>query len=165
MHMSMSSITLIVALDQQRGIGIGNAMPWHLPEDFAHFKRTTSGHPIIMGRKTFESIGRPLPQRRNIVISRNRAWHAEGVEVFASLEAACAAVAEQDSFIIGGADIYRQAITLADRLIVTEIAATYPCDAFFPIIDLAHWQVATRDAHYAETQDLHYQFVTYTKKF
>ena len=84
----MSSLTIIVATDQHAGIGINNTLPWHLPEDLAHFKRTTSGHPIIMGRKTFESIGRPLPNRRNIVISRNATWQHEGTEVFPSLEAA-----------------------------------------------------------------------------
>jgi len=159
----MSSMTIIVATDSQSGIGINNTLPWHLPEDLAHFKRTTSGHTIVMGRKTFESIGRPLPNRRNIVISRNPAWQHEGVESFTSLEAAQAALHGEDAFIIGGSQIYQQALPLADKLIVTEIGKEFTCDAFFPAIEPAMWKETQREEHFSEQKQLHYAFVTYEK--
>lgn len=159
----MSSLTIIVATDKRGGIGIENQLPWHLPEDLAHFKRTTGGHAIIMGRKTFESIGRALPNRRNIVISRDSNWAHPGVECVNSLEAARAAVSGDDAFIIGGAQIYQQALALADRLIVTEIQKEFSCDAFFPSIDLNEWKEIARDNHYSETQQFDFAFVTYKK--
>jgi hypothetical protein len=103
----MAQLTIVVAIDAQRGIGINNTLPWHLPEDLAHFKRTTTGHPIIMGRKTFDSIGRPLPNRRNIVVTRNQDWRHDGVEAVTSLAAAIALVHDVSSCIIGGAQIFR----------------------------------------------------------
>ncbi|MBI3283612.1 MAG: dihydrofolate reductase [Burkholderiales bacterium] len=159
----MSSLTIIVATDKQLGIGIANTLPWRLPEDMAHFKRTTSGHPVIMGRKTFESIGRPLPHRRNIVVSRNPDWNHAGVEVVTSLPAAQTLAGDAESFVIGGAQIYQQALPLADKLIVTEIAQEFPCDAFFPAIDPAVWSETAREEHHSETADLHYAFVTYQR--
>lgn len=159
----MSSLTIIVATDSKLGIGINNALPWHLPEDLAHFKCTTSGHTIIMGRKTFDSIGRPLPNRRNIVVTRNRDWQHAGVEAVASLEEARSSLNNEMAFVIGGADIYRQALPLASQLIVTEIQAEFPCDAFFPAIDAAMWKEVHRETHYSEQKNLHYAFVTYTK--
>ena len=163
-----ASLSIIVATDSAQGIGINNTLPWHLPEDLAHFKRTTSGHPIIMGRKTFDSIGRPLPNRRNIVISRNSAWQHEGVESVGSLEQAAALVAGSDAFIIGGAQIYAQSLPLANRLIVTEIAKSFDCDAFFPAIDPLLWREVSREKHQAKTQDqsqgLDYAFVTYERR-
>jgi len=160
----MSSLTIIVATDAQRGIGINNTLPWKLPEDLAHFKRTTSGHPIIMGRKTFDSIGRPLPNRRNIVITRNGAWRHEGVEVVTSVEQAIALLNGAEGFVIGGAEIYRQTLPLAQRLIITEIAATYACDAFFPEPDAAIWQETERENHVSENMKLSYAFVTLRRK-
>ena len=156
----MSQIHIIVAMDAQRGIGINNTLPWRLPEDLAHFKRLTTGHPIIMGRKTFDSIGRPLPNRRNIVITRNPDWRHEGVEAVASVPAALELLDGQDGYIIGGAEIYKQALPLADSLIVTRIGKTFACDAFFPEIDPAIWQEAAHEQHHSETADLHYAFVT-----
>src|SRR5438067_9831623 len=115
-------ITLVVAMDANRGIGIDNKLPWHLPEDLAHFKRVTLGHPIIMGRKTWDSIGRPLPGRRNIVITRNPQWHADGTERASSLTSALdLARNESKVFVIGGGEIYAQALPLADELVLTEI--------------------------------------------
>ena len=160
----MSSLTIIVATDAQRGIGINNTLPWKLPEDLAHFKRTTSGHPIIMGRKTFDSIGRPLPNRRNIVITRNSTWQHEGVEVVTSVEQAIALLNGAEGFVIGGAEIYRQTLPLAQRLIITEIAATYACDAFFPEPDPAAWQETERENHVSENTKLSYAFVTLRRK-
>jgi len=156
----MSQIHIIVAMDAQRGIGINNTLPWRLPEDLAHFKRLTTGHPIIMGRKTFESIGRPLPGRRNIVISRNPAWRHEGVETVGSIEAAVALVGDATAFIIGGAEIYQQSLPLANQLIITEIQKTFACDAFFPAFDPAQWQEVAREPHISEVADLQYSFVT-----
>ena len=127
----MSFLTIIVATDKQGGIGINNALPWHLPEDLAHFKRTTSGHAIIMGRKTFDSIGRALPNRRNIVVTRNNNWEHDGVESVTSLQAAQEVLNEDHAFIIGGAQIYQQALSVANQLIVTEIQEDLPAIHFF----------------------------------
>jgi dihydrofolate reductase len=156
----MSQINIIVAMDAQRGIGINNTLPWRLPEDLAHFKRLTTGHPIIMGRKTFESIGRPLPGRRNIVITRNASWRHDGVETVNSIEAAVALVGDAAAFIIGGAEIYQQSLPLANQLIITEIAQTFACDAFFPAFDPVQWQEVAREPHTSEVAELQYSFVT-----
>lgn len=158
----MTLLTIIVATDAAGGIGKNNSMPWHLPEDLAHFKRLTSGHPVIMGRKTFESIGRPLPNRRNIVVTRNNGWRHDGVETVASLEQACALAAGQPGFIIGGAQIYAQALAarLVRRLVVTEIGQTFDCDAFFPPPDPAVWRETGRQAYHSERAGLAYAFVT-----
>ncbi|NGZ84707.1 dihydrofolate reductase [Duganella aceris] len=160
----MSQLTIIVATDAQRGIGINNTLPWKLPEDLAHFKRLTTGNPIVMGRKTFESIGRPLPNRRNIVITRNAEWRHDGVETVCSVEAAVALLDGAPGYIIGGAEIYQQSLPLADQLIITEIAHTYDCDAFFPEIDAADWQETGREQHTSETAGLRYAFVTLRRK-
>lgn len=159
----MSKLTIIVATDAQRGIGINNTLPWKLPEDLAHFKRTTTGHPIIMGRKTFDSIGRPLPNRRNIVVTRNDKWSHEGVETVGSIEAAIALLDGAEGFVIGGAEIYKQSLQLADQLIITEIAHTFECDAFFPEVD-ASWQETAREEHASEASGLKYAFVTLRRK-
>ena len=153
-------LTLIVATDAQRGIGINNTLPWRLPEDMAHFKRITSGHPVIMGRKTFDSIGRPLPNRRNIVVTRNPAWRHDGVEAVASLAAAVALVGDAPAFVIGGAQIYAQAIGLADQMIITEIDKTFDCDAFFPVPDAGAWQETGRQAYHSESNGFDYAFLT-----
>ncbi|MET0265989.1 MAG: dihydrofolate reductase [Duganella sp.] len=160
----MSNLTIIVATDQQRGIGINNTLPWKLPEDLAHFKRVTTGHPIIMGRKTFESIGRPLPNRRNIVVTRNAGWRHDGAESAASLAAAVELLQGADGFIIGGAEIYQQSLALANTLIITEIGASFDCDAFFPEIDAANWQETAREAHVSQASGLAYALVTYQRK-
>ena len=160
----MSKLTIIVATDAQRGIGINNTLPWKLPEDLAHFKRTTTGHPIIMGRKTFDSIGRPLPNRRNIVVTRNDQWAHEGVEAVASLEAALELLDGAEGFVIGGAEIYQQSLPLADQLIITQIAHTFDCDAFFPDIDTDSWEEASREEQVSAASGLHYAFVTLRRK-
>jgi dihydrofolate reductase len=156
-------ITLVVAMDAQRGIGVDNQLPWHLPEDLAHFKRVTLDRPIIMGRKTFDSIGRPLPRRRNIVVTRNRDWCYGGVDVAASLEEAVALAGDVPSSIIGGAQIFNEALPLADRMIVTHIDAVYRCDTFFPEIDPAVWTVSAREEH-VSSDGVAFSFVTYEKK-
>jgi dihydrofolate reductase len=159
----MKHLTLIVAMDAQRGIGVDNKLPWHLPEDLAHFKRLTSGHPIVMGRKTFDSIGRALPNRRNIVITRNPDWRHDGVEAASSLAAAIALVEGAPAFLIGGAQIFNEALPLAERMIITEIAHTYACDTFFPAFDGGVWKETAREQHHSDASDVGYAFVTYEK--
>jgi len=141
-------ISIIVARAENGVIGIGNQMPWHLPEDLKFFKRVTMGKPVIMGRKTLESIGRPLPGRANIVISRQRDLALEGVTVVPSLEAAleaARATGADEAMIIGGGQVYAQAMPLAGRLYVTHVHATYDGDARFEMPDLADWRETARE--------------------
>lgn len=161
--MTNANLTLVVAMDRERGIGIDNKLPWHLPEDLAHFKRVTLGQPIIMGRKTFDSIGRALPGRRNIVVTRNADWRHDGVETAASLGAAIALVGDAPASIIGGAQIFAAALPLAGRMIVTHIDRAYHCDTFFPAIDPALWTATDSEAHHAAAGDLAFSFVTYQR--
>ena len=159
-----AQLSLIVATERHNGIGIHNTLPWRLPEDLAFFKRTTTGHTILMGRKTFESIGRPLPNRRNIVISRNPDWQHAGVETASSLAQAVELAGAGEAYIIGGAQIYVEALPLAAKLIVTEIDADYECDAFFPAIDSTTWKEVSRDPHHSEALGLSYAFVIYERR-
>lgn len=159
-----AQLTIIVAMDRARGIGIDNKLPWHLPEDLAHFKRLTTGHPIIMGRKTYDSIGRPLPNRRNVVITRNPAWQAQGVDSVGSVEEALRLLAGTPAFLIGGAQIFEQARGLADRMIVTEIDKTFDCDTFFPPIDASQWREVARERHHSDSNGCDYAFVTYERR-
>jgi dihydrofolate reductase len=164
--MKTRQLTLVVAMDAQRGIGVDNRLPWHLPEDLAHFKRVTLGHPIIMGRKTFDSIGRPLPKRRNIVVTRNQDWSHEGVEVARSLQEAVALVPDEPASIIGGAQIFNEAMEIVDRMIVTHINGVYRCDTFFPEIDPTQWAAVSRELQHAEAADggaVDFSFVTYER--
>lgn len=156
-------LTIVVAMDARRGIGIDNKLPWHLPEDLAHFKRVTLGRPIIMGRKTFDSIGRPLPGRRNIVVTRNAGWRHEGVEVAHSLQEAVALAGIESASIIGGAQIFTEALDLADSMIVTHIDKQYPCDTFFPEIDTARWTAVASEQQRSEAEGIEFSFVTYDK--
>jgi dihydrofolate reductase len=156
-------LTLVVAFDKHRGIGIRNALPWRLPEDLAHFKRVTTGHPIIMGRKTFDSIGRPLPNRRNIVITRNPAWRHDGVEAVASLPEAIALVKGERGFIIGGAQVFAEAMDVADQVIATEIDHAFECDTFFPPLAAGQWREIARELHHSDAGGFDFSFVTYTK--
>jgi dihydrofolate reductase len=158
-----AALTLVVAIDAKRGIGVDNKLPWHLPEDLAHFKRITSGHPIIMGRKTFDSIGRPLPNRRNIVITRNPAWRHEGVEAVPSLQAAIDLVGETPACIIGGAQIFNESLALASRMVVTEIDHVFACDTFFPAFDDGAWAETARERYHSDANGYDYAFVTYVR--
>jgi dihydrofolate reductase len=159
-----TNLTIIVAVDSQRGIGIDDTLPWRLPEDMAHFKRTTSGHAVIMGRKTFDSIGRPLPNRRNIVITRNPAWHHDGVEAVATLDAAIQLVGQTEAFVIGGAQIYAQALARANKLVVTEISRKFACDTFFPELDFELWEETSREAYHSSLGEFDFAFVCYRRK-
>ena len=159
-----ATLSLIVAAERHRGIGIRNTLPWRLPEDLAFFKRTTSGHAIIMGRKTFDSIGRPLPNRRNIVVTRNPAWSHPGVESALSLADAVRLAGDGETFVIGGSQIYAEALPLASKLVVTEIDADFECDAFFPAIDPAIWSEVSREAQHSGSSGLSYAFVIYQRR-
>ena len=160
----MTLLTLVVARARNGTIGRNNTLPWRLPEDLAHFKRTTMGAPIIMGRKTWDSIGRPLPGRRNIVVSRNTALKLEGAEVVGSLEAAqLLCIGVEQVFLIGGAQLYAEALPSADRLVVTEIDADVEGDAFFPAVDRAQWIETSRETHHSEANGFDYAFVTYDR--
>ena len=146
MSTSAPRITLVVARARNGAIGRDNALPWHLPEDLKHFKATTLGHPIVMGRRTFESIGRPLPGSRTIVVTGDSGWQHAGCERAGSLDEAirlCAGAPEM--FVVGGARLYEAALPRADRLVVTEIDLVVPdADAFFPPVDPGSWRCTDR---------------------
>ena len=130
-------------------IGVDGQLPWHLPEDMAHFRRVTTGHTVVMGRKTFESLGRPLPRRTNIVVTRQPGWTADGVLVAAGLEEALAIAAEQegDVMVIGGAEIYAQALPLAGHQILTAVHVSPEGDAVYPAFDREEWVETRRESH------------------
>jgi len=159
-------ITIIAAIGKNRALGKDNDLIWHLPNDLKRFKQVTSGHDVIMGRKTFESLGKPLPNRTNIIITRNGNFHAKGCIVVNSLEAAIkAAKADPNPYILGGAEIYDQAIKIADILDLTLVDAILDADAFFPKIDKDIWKETARQDFYAdEKHQYNYSFVTYKKK-
>ena len=165
-------LSLIAALAENRVIGIDNSMPWHLPGDFKYFKATTLGKPIIMGRKTWDSLGRPLPGRLNLVVSRQPGLQLEGAEVFASLEAAieraeqwALAQGVDELMLIGGAQLYTQAIErgLADRLYLTRVELSPQGDAWFPEFEAAQWKLASSQANAAEGDKPAYHFEVWEK--
>jgi dihydrofolate reductase len=154
---------LIVAYSRNRVIGRDNALPWRLPGDLAYFKRTTLGHPIIMGRKTWESLGRPLPGRTNIVITRDPAYAAEGAVVVDSLRAALhACPAGETAYVIGGAEIFALALPLAGRILATEVHADVPGDVFFPALPAGLWRETGREPQ-APENGYAYDFVTFER--
>lgn len=158
-------ISLVVAMARNRVIGAYNALPWHLPADLTHFKALTMGHHIVMGRKTYESIGKPLPGRTSVVVTRNANFSAPGVIVANSLEAAISACGNDDEiFVIGGAELYRQAIALADRIYLTEIDADISGDAHFTELDSKHWLETGRASHIKDEKNAYsYHFVIYDR--
>lgn len=143
-----AGITLIAAMARDGAIGRGGAMPWHLPADLKHFRAATWGKPVLMGRRTYASIGKPLPGRRNLVLTRDSASLPAGVEGFATLAAALAAVADvPEAMVIGGGEIYRAAWALADRLLLTVIDLVVPdADTWFPAVDPADWVLVAEQA-------------------
>ena len=162
----MSRLNLIYARARNGVIGRDNTLPWHLPEDLAHFKRQTLGCPVIMGRKTWDSLPpkfRPLPGRPNIVISRDPTWHADGAHSATTLQSALAWCADHpEVWVIGGAQIYALALPLAQRVVVTEIDADFEGDAFAPALDAA-WSETSRERHTAAS-GLAFSFVTYERQ-
>ena len=166
----MTRLTIVAAVASNLALGKNNQLLWHLPADLQFFKKTTLNHPIIMGRKTYESIGRPLPRRLNIVISRQLDLQIDGCVVVPNLRAAIA-LAEQmehqpaeiapEIFIIGGGDIYAQALPLAQRMVLTEVKRDFDADVFFPAFDQTQWQEISREPNHDETTGLDYDFVNY----
>jgi dihydrofolate reductase len=160
----MTTLTLIVARARNGVIGRDNQLPWRLPEDLAFFKRTTMGASIIMGRKTHESIGRPLPGRRNIVVSRDASRRYEGCDVVTSVEDALKLSPDTEAFLIGGAQLYADAIARADKLIITEIDADFDGDTHFPAPDPELWREVSRETHRAKApNDFAFAFVSYER--
>lgn len=158
-------IALIAALAKNRVIGINNTLPWRLPEELKHFKALTMGHHILMGRKTFESIGRPLPGRTTVIISRSAYTAPAGCLVANSIPDALTVCAnDTEVFFIGGAQLYEQALPLADRLYLTEIQAEFVGDAWFPQFERADWEEFSRDPRHDEASALDYDFVVYQRK-
>ncbi len=164
-------LALILAVADNGVIGRDNALPWKLPEDMRYFKQMTMGKPVIMGRKTFESIGKALPGRTNIVITRNGAFAAEGARCVSSLEEALQ-VAEQtvsmepaeEAVVIGGSEIYRVTLPLADRLYITEVHANVEGDAVLPRVEWDDWREVRRERHVAQTPNPYdYSFVFYER--
>jgi len=161
--LSTPRISLIAALARNRVIGAGNRMPWHLPEDLRFFKATTLGHPVIMGRKTYASIGRALPGRRNVVVSRQANLQIDGVEIAHSLEAAVALCAEAtEVFVIGGGELYALALPLATRMVLTEIDTELAGDTYFPAWDPTQWKEVTRQLGPTDAA-LRFSFVDYCR--
>ncbi len=152
------TIILLAAVGANHVIGRDGEMPWHLPEDLAHFKATTMGHTLVMGRKTYDSIGRALPGRRTIVMTSQIGWHAPSVEVAHSLAEALALAGPTEVFIVGGGEIYQQAMPFADLLMLTEVDQSPEGDVVFPTIEPAHWRETARQAHEG------FAFVTYERK-
>lgn len=159
----MTRLSIIVAMASNRTIGANNTLPWRCPEDLQHFKKLTMGHHMIMGRKTFDSIGKPLPGRTTVIVTRNKYLKIDGCTVAHSLEEAIAACAnDSEIFIVGGAELYTQALPLADVLYITEIQQRVEGDAHFPPFDKSEWkEIAREKRSQSEPQPLEYHFVTY----
>ncbi|WP_170007092.1 dihydrofolate reductase [Bacillus fonticola] len=161
-------ISLIWAMDANGGIGKNNGLPWHIGEDLQHFKQTTLHSPVVMGRKTFESIGRPLPHRENYVITRQKDVEFEGVTILHSVDEWLSIVSEQDSrvkwFCIGGAHLFEQVLPFADELVVTHIDAVFSCDTFFSPINDGEWKIENeRQGTKCTEVGVSYKFVTYKR--
>jgi dihydrofolate reductase len=158
-------ISMIVAMDENNAIGKDNELLWHLPDDFKHFKSVTMGKPIVMGRKTFESIGRPLPGRENIVVTRDKLFLSEGITIVNDIDAALSACDKYDEvMVIGGASFYEQMLPLADTLYVTLVHESFEADAFFPEISMGEWQVVEQREHASDEKHVHsFSFITYER--
>lgn len=161
-------ISLIAAIGKNNELGKEQKLLWAMPADMKHFRETTSGHPIVMGRKTFESIGRALPNRRNVVITRDINYKADGIEIAHSLEEALKLFenSNEEVFIIGGGELYKQAIEKADKLYITRVDCETPdADTYFPEIDLNIWQETSKEDHASDEKNpFPYSFVEYIKK-
>ncbi|MDR4925993.1 dihydrofolate reductase [Peribacillus sp. YIM B13472] len=160
-------ISLIVAMDQNRVIGKNNELPWHLPADLQYFKKVTMGHPIVMGRKTFESIGRVLPGRENVIVTRNQDFKAEGCVVLHDIAQikTFADNRDEEVFVIGGAEIFKEILPVTDRLYITEIHETFEGDTFFPVIDENHWdKISSNPGSIDEKNRYSHDFIILQKK-
>jgi dihydrofolate reductase len=160
-------ISLIWAMDENRVIGLHNQLPWRLPEDLKFFKRMTMGHPIAMGRKTYESIGKPLPGRENIVITRDESYRPEGCVIMNSIDELMSYAAEKDDevFVIGGAEIFKEVLPKADKLYLTMIHDQFEGDTFFPVFDIDKWELETREIGVRDEKNPYdYEFLIYKRK-
>jgi dihydrofolate reductase len=159
-------VSLLAAVADSGVIGRDGQLPWHLPADLRRFRRLTTGRTIVMGRKTHDAIGRPLPQRRTIVLTRQADYHAEGVEVARSLnEALRVAAGEEEVFVVGGGEIYREALAVADRMYLTIVHAELPGDVRFPEFDLAEWRLVEQVDHPPDERNaLAYSFLRYERR-
>jgi len=164
--MIKSELTIIAAASTNNVIGFNNKLIWNIPKDLKRFKELTQGHSVIMGRKTFESLPSPLPNRRNIVVTRNKDYSPEGIEVFSSIEDAIDACREDlQPFIIGGGEIYSQTINLVDKIELTRVYKDYQGDAFFPDIPLDNFELANELVNYLDDDSsTKYSFLTYIRK-
>ncbi len=159
--------TIVVAMGLRNEIGANNQLLWHLPSDLKHFREMTTDHPIIMGRKTFESIGKALPNRTNIVVSRKKDWFQEGILIVGSIKEAVkfAKKIDEEIFIIGGGNIYEQTIDIADKLEVTQVKAELEADIFFPKIDEKIWQKTNEVCHEKDEKNAYdFCFQTWERK-
>jgi len=165
-------LSVIVAVAENGVVGVNNALPWYLPDDLKYFKQTTMGKPVVMGRKTYESIGKPLPGRTNIVVTHNQDYQAEGVKVVGSLSEALELAADiavidgkDELMVIGGAAVYAAAIPMADRLYVTEVHAEVDGDAYLPAVEWSEWRELTREKHVAVAPNSYdFSFVVYQRR-
>lgn len=155
-------LSLIVAVGENNEIGKGGRMPWHLPADLKHFKALTLGKPVIMGRKTYEAIGKPLPGRRNMVVSRSPGYRAPGCEVAPSFtDALVVSAGVAEIMVIGGGEIYREALPRAQRIYLTRVHGHFDADTFFPTIDPSEWREIVHEEHTADTRNAHsYSYIT-----
>ncbi|PSB92093.1 dihydrofolate reductase [Candidatus Pandoraea novymonadis] len=162
----MTILTLIVARAINGVIGRDNKLPWYLPKDLTHFKRLTMGKPIVMGRKTYDSIGHALPGRRNIIVTRNPSLSIDGCDVVNSLgEAKHLCIGAKEMFIIGGAQLYAEAMPYADKLMITEISKVFEGNAYFTEPNLTVWQETTREIHHAPSpNNFDFAYVTYERR-
>lgn len=158
-------IYLILAMDKNRLIGKGNQLPWKLPADLAYFKKLTMGHTVVMGRKTFESIGKPLPGRKNVILTRNINFFANGCIVINSLDDVLKLGELEDIFVIGGAELYSLFLPYAQSLYITEIEHSFQGDTYFNAIDLNEWEIQYKEAgEKNEENPYKYYFVKYNRK-
>ncbi|MFH1356559.1 MAG: dihydrofolate reductase [bacterium] len=160
-------LSIIVAIAENNAIGIKNEMPWHIPEDFKHFKETTLDHTIVMGEKTFESIGRALPGRKNVIMTLLEDYTAEGTTIIHSIDELLEmAKGDEEVFVIGGATIYKLALPYADKLYLTLVKTKIDGDAFFPSVDLENTFQVVKESEllFSEKQGLHYRFVEAVRK-
>ena len=164
--MSDSRISIISAMASNRAIGIRNTLPWQLPEDLKHFKALTMGHHIVMGRKTYDSIGKPLPGRDTVIVTRYADFAVPGCLAVNSLDAALTVShGDAEVFFVGGAELYRQALSIAHRIYLTEIQRVFDGDAFFPEFDKSQWIETARDKHRTEGPNgFEYHYVIYDRK-
>ena len=160
----MKALSLIVAFANNNVIGINNTLPWHLPEDLKHFRALTTGHHIIMGRKTYESLGRLLPGRTTVIVTRNKGYKLEGALIAHSLqEAMDLCQNDLEPFVIGGTELYQDGLKFANQLYITEVDLTVAGDAFFPVIELSEWQETSREEH-TSAQGFLFSYVTFIRK-